>query len=353
MTHRERVVAAIQRKEVDRVPLFYRDEPAVEQRLRRDLGLTDREDLLRYLDIDFRWVEPLYVGPALDIQETGHKRDIWGVEFAYTSVGDGGYWEVVSSPLADIADSGALADYQWPSLEWFDFSVLRSQMEAYEGYAIMTAPGYSSPGAFTSAQYLMGMEKAMVDMLINPQFFRAITEHILEFALAFLEKLFEAANDQIDFLRTGDDYGTQRGLMIGIPQWREFVQPTLEAMNGVAKRHGAYHYHHSCGAIRSLIPDLIETGVDVLDPLQTAAVGMVPAELKSEFGSQLCFSGGVDSQNLLPYGTPQDIYDGVHSLLEDMARGGGFFIGPAHNFQTDVPTSNIIAMYEAAKSWHY
>jgi len=176
---------------------------------------------------------------------------------------------------------------------------------------------------------------------------------VLDFQLPFIERMLEAAGDRIDFFRVGDDFGTQRGLLIGPDLWRKSLQPSLVAMADVAKRHGALYYHHSCGAIRELLDDLIETGVDVIDPVQVGARGMVPAALKAAFGDRICFSGGVDEQSLLPRGSPDDVRAGVFKLLDDMARGGGFFIGPTHNLQDDIPTENILAMYEAARQWSY
>ena len=133
--------------------------------------------------------------------------------------------------------------------------------------------------------------------------------------------------------------------------WRTFLRDPLRQMADTARAHGAYYYQHSCGAIREMIPDFIDIGVDVLDPIQVKAQGMVPSELKAEFGDRLCFSGGVDEQELLPNGTPQEIRQAVFELLDDMAIGGGFFLGPTHNFQTDIPTENIVTMYAAAKEW--
>ncbi|MCX5637996.1 MAG: uroporphyrinogen-III decarboxylase, partial [Planctomycetota bacterium] len=161
----------------------------------------------------------------------------------------------------------------------------------------------------------------------------------------------EAAGGRIDFFRIGDDFGTQNSLVMSPRMFRDIIKPALKAMADTAKKYGAYYYHHSCGAVRELIPDLIETGVDVLDPIQVQAAGMVPTELKAEFGQKICFSGGVDEQRLLPNGSPEDVRKGVFQLLEDMARGGGFFIGPTHNFQADIPTANILAMYDAARQW--
>jgi len=188
-------------------------------------------------------------------------------------------------------------------------------------------------------------------MAANPELIAALAEAILGFQVPLIENMMQAGGGRIDFFRIGDDYGTQRGLLLSPAMYRQHFQSSLRTMSEVARRHGAFYYHHACGAVRQLIPDLIETGVDVLDPIQVKAAGMDPAELKAEFGDRLCFSGGVDEQELLPHGTPEDVRRGVHALCDAMAPGGGFFIGPTHNFQDDIPTENIVALYEAAREW--
>lgn len=355
MTHRERVLAALHHKEADRVPLFYRDVPEVEQRLLRDLNLKNREELLQFFDVDFRWVGPAYIGPPLFDEKSGRRRDIWGVESQYVPFNDrAGYWEITNYPLADADNPSALDAYPWPSIDWFDFSMLADQAKRVNDYAIMTSPGFASPGLLQHPiQALVGTEKSLIDLAINPEFFHALVEHVLDFLKPFVDRMLGAAGDRIDFFRLGDDYGTQNGLMLSPQHWREFIRPGLQQLGDIARRHGAHVYLHSCGSVRKLIPDLIEIGVDVLDPLQVKADGMLPAELKAEFGDAICFSGGVDEQELLPKGTPEEIKAGVQQLLEVMAPGGGFFIGPTHNFQDDICTENIAAMYQAAKQWKY
>ena len=352
LNSKERVLTAVQHKEPDRVPLFYRDVPEVNARLLKELNLPDSEALMRHLDIDFRWVAPEYVGPSLGEAKSSRIKNILGVEFYYVPFSDsGGYWEAAAHPLADWEEPAALDDYPWPSPDWFDYSTLKDQIKKHENYAIMTAPGYATPGVLDAVQSLCGVEKAWGDMLINPKFFEALVQKLLDFYLPFVEKMLEAAGGKIDFFRVGDDFGTQRAPLIAPEVYRGLMKPALKALTEVAKRHGAYCYLHSCGAVRPLISELIDTGFDVLDPLQVKAAGMVPSELKAEFGERLCFSGGVDEQELLPKGTSQQVKEGVYSLLDVMAPGGGFFIGPTHNFQVDIPTENIVAMYEAARDW--
>ena len=355
MTHRERVLAAMRHEEPDRVPLFYRDVPEVRSRLMADLRCGDFETLMQHLGIDFRWVGPEYVGPPLEDERTGGRRDIWGVEYRYVPFSEtAGYWEAASHPLADCDDPAELADYAWPDLAWFDFATLGDQVAACDNYAVMTATGAASPGILQiPVQCLVGQEKSFLDMALNPDFFDALVRRVLDFQLPFIDRMLGAAGDRIDFFRIGDDYGTQNGLLIAPEMWRRRIRPALRAMARVAAGHGAYYYHHSCGGIRELIGELIDVGVDVLDPVQVKAAGMAPAELKAEFGQRVCFSGGVDEQDLLPRGTPADVRQGVFRLLDDMARGGGFFLGPTHNFQNDIPTENIVAMYDAAREWDY
>jgi uroporphyrinogen decarboxylase len=355
MTPRERVLTSLQHKEPDRVPLFYRDVPEVERRLLRDLGLKDREGLLQHFDIDFRWVGPEYVGPPLTDESTGRKRDIWGIEYKYVKFSDeSGYWEIVAPPLADCEDPAALDDYPWPKLEWFDFSGLADAVRQCDEYAIMTAPNFSSPGLLqTPIQFLVGIEKSMMDMVVNPDFLQALIQRVLDFNLPFIDRLLDAAGGRIDLFRIGDDFGTQRGLLFSPEHWRRWVAPAFRQLSDVARKHGAFLYLHSCGSVRRLIPDFIESGVKVLDPLQVKAADMIPAQLKAEFGNKVCFSGGVDEQELLPNGTPEDVKAEVRRLLDIMAPGGGYFVGPTHNFQDDIPTANIVAMYEAAREWAY
>lgn len=351
MKSRERVMKAMRHEPVDRVPLFYRDVPEVRQRLLRDLNLNTYDELLDRLQIDFRWVEPAYVGPPLDNPD-GTRRDIWGLNYRYTSFsGEAGYWELTGRPFAKFEEPEELDNWIWPSLDWFDFSTLKAQCERYDGYAIMTAPGCASPNLIQLMEAMCGEDKAWIDVLAEPDFFDALAEKITSFNEAFIDRMLEAAGGQIDFMRIGDDYGSQQSLTVGPEPWRDRVQPFLKRYAAVAKKHGAYYYHHSCGAIRELIPDLLAAGVDVLDPLQVTARGMVPAELHAEFADRVVFSGGVDENVVLSQGTPDEVRVAVRDLIRDMdGLNGGFFLGPTHNFQADCKTENILAMYDEAQS---
>lgn len=352
MNHRERVLCSMHREQPDRVPLFYRDVPEVRSRLLRDLDLESYEALLTRFDIDFRWIGPEYVGPPLTDSEETITRDIWGVEYRYVKFNEtDGYWEASTRPLAAAESIGDLDAYQWPQLDWFDFSSVEEQVAGFDEYAIMTAPGYPSPGILLPIQNMMGEQKAWTEMIANPDFFDATVEHLLSFLEPFVDRMLGAGNGRIDFFRIGDDFGGQHGLLFSPDLWKSRVQPALRRLADISRRHNAFYYHHSCGGVRELIPDFVDAGIDVLDPVQVLASGMEPTGLKRDFGSSICFSGGVDEQVLLREGSPDDVRRGVRSLLDSMAVGGGFFIGPTHNFQVDIPTANIVALYDEARIW--
>ena len=347
MNSKERVLRALNHQETDRVPYMYRDVPEVRSRLKLDLGLTTDEELFRFLDIDFRWVEPKYNGKPLSLPN-GNKKDIWGVEWKYTRFSDdAGYWNEVAHPLGDVSEPEELDDYHWPTIDDWDFSELEKQCTHFSEYAIMTAPGPASPGILqTPIQPLIGNERSFIEPLMNPVFFQKLIDKILEFQVAFIDEIFKSANGKIDFFRIGDDFGTQQGLLFDIETWKTYFQPAFKKMAGTAKKYGAHYYQHSCGAIKDLIPSFLEAGVEVIDPLQVGAKGMNPKKLKNEFGHLVTFSGGIDEQQILPHGTSEEVKNEVERIIRIMSPGGGYFLGPTHNFQDDIPTENIIAMYK-------
>lgn len=350
MTHKERVLLSLNHQPTDRVPFMYRDVPEVRKRLKLDLNLGSDEELFRHLGIDFRWVEPEYMGPELALPN-GNKKDIWGVEWKYTHFSENaGYWNEDFHPLAEITHPDDLDKYPWPSLDDWDFSKVESLCDGYSEYAVMTAPGVASPGIFQyPMQNLIGVERSFTEPFMNPDFFQKLIDKIVEFQVAFVDKFFAAANGKIDFFRIGDDFGTQQGLLMDIENWETYFLPAFRKMAGTAKKYGAHYYQHSCGAIRDLIPSFLAAGVEVMDPLQIKANGMIPAELKAEYGALLTFSGGIDEQELLPNGSPELIAVEVKKMIASMASNGGYFLGSTHNFQDDIPTENILAMYQAGK----
>jgi uroporphyrinogen decarboxylase len=149
----------------------------------------------------------------------------------------------------------------------------------------------------------------------------------------------------VDCIRFGDDFGAQRGVLMGTPHWREMLKPRLKQMYGRAHEHGKYVMIHSCGDNSPIIEDLIEIGVDIFNPFQPEAQDVYA--MKREYGKYITFNGGIGTQELLPYGTPEQITAEVERLCREIGAGGGFIVGPTKPILPDVPTENAVACFEA------
>ncbi len=353
MNHKQRVLKALNHEQPDRVPMFYWGVPEFTAKMISQLGFSGIDEMLEFLDVDFRSVEPAYTGPSLIDGEKGIKTDIWGVEYQLAGHGDLQYWDAFKFPLKDVTDIEVLNNYPWPTTDLFDFSSLDAQCEKYRNYAIMSAPGFSSPGLFRIVQRLLGRDAFLDVMMYHPRFFKVLTEKITDFYTDFIDKFFSVTGNRVDFIRIADDLGAESGLIISTDTWDTYVRPAIDKFAALPKQIGVNVYMHSCGAVRKLLPDFISAGVSVLDPIQTRTAGMSPEGLKKDFGHLITFSGALDEELLLRKGTPQRVKEGVNELLEIMAAGGGFFLGPSHKLKVETPVENVTAMYEAARAWRY
>ena len=192
-------------------------------------------------------------------------------------------------------------------------------------------------------------------MALNPEVVEAILEHMLEFYIEQTSRILKAAEGRIDMVYIGDDLGSQQTLLISPNMFRQFLKGRWKRfIDTIKSRFGAHlkFHFHSCGAVVELIPDLIEMGIDILNPLQPRAKGMDLKRLKDNFGSKLCFSGGLDIQRLLPYGTPQEVRSEAERLVRVLGRDGGYIACPAHAIQPDTPIENVLAMLKAFKNAH-
>ncbi len=354
MTGKERVATSLQFMEPDRVPLFYRDIPEVRKRLIDELQIENEEALFRELGIDFRWVAPEYTGPDLETpEEPKKKRSIWGIDYIYTEYSKNeGYWNPMVHPMAEWDDPSLLENYPWPDPDWFDFSKLKKQCEDFSDFAVMTEPSFASPGILQDpVQPLVGDEKSFMLPYLAESFFTALIDRVTAFNSTLIDKMLNAASGGIMFMRLGDDFGTQHCLLMSVEMWEDFYLPAYRKLAAIAGKYNAVYYHHSCGAIYDLIPSFLKAGVRVLDPIQVSARGMDLKKLKNEYGRKVVMSGAIDEAEALSTGTPLQVREEVFRVLDIMAPGGGYFIGPTHNFQPYIPTDNIVAMYRAAADY--
>jgi uroporphyrinogen decarboxylase len=192
-----------------------------------------------------------------------------------------------------------------------------------------------------------GMEPALLDVAGSPETARAFLKKAADFSIHIAREA--CSRFPLDWLWTGDDVGSQRAMIVSPARWRELIGPELARIIAVGKSQRVWVAYHSCGSIRPIIPDLIAMGLDVLNPIQGNCPGMDPADLKREFGKHLSFMGGLDTQHLLPEGTPEEVFRATRDLIDVMTEGGGgFILAASHAVPPETPLENIFAMYAAA-----
>jgi len=353
MDSKERVWTAIRRAEPDRLPLDFQANPWVLERLHRDLGTTSHRQLLEGLHcdiVDLRGVvEPRYVGPIPPSRELGNgiRENFWGWRQKIIQSATGPEDCFVQFVLAKATSIEDYQRHRWPQADWFDFSHYAEALPDWNGMALLA----SGASVFQHATFLRGIDALLMDMAVQPEMAHWLMDRFTHFYLDFFDRLLSAAGGRIDILRVADDLGTQRGLFFSPDMFRMFLKPRLKKLADLAHHHQAAFMFHSCGAIRPLIDDLIEIGVDILDPLQAAAEGMDPQTLKDAYGDRLCLHGGICTQYLLPRGTVDQVRREVQRRCEILGRRGGYIVAPCHVLQTDVPTENILAAIQAALAW--
>ncbi|MDA0748044.1 MAG: methyltransferase [bacterium] len=342
MNSKERVHAALRREPVDRVPIFMWFHPEMAVRLECELEIPPGA-VAEAMGDDIRqtWVGNNHAMEGITHERDGEGHtDVWGIEWEKL----GPFNQIRYSPLQKASREEILGSaYPEDRME----ELLRN-MEPFMAEAEEYFIGCDvSPCLFEMVCRLRGMEEAMLDLAADPD----LADVMLAQAEAFSLKLSEAACARfaLDWFWTGDDVGGQQAMMMSPQCWRELIRPRLERIFQVGKAHGLWVAYHSCGAIRPMIPDLIEMGLDVLNPIQCNCPGMDAADLKKEFGRDLAFMGGVDTQGLLPNGTADEVRQETERLLEVMTSGGGgYILAASHTVPPEAPLENVFAMYEAA-----
>jgi uroporphyrinogen decarboxylase len=216
------------------------------------------------------------------------------------------------------------------------------------GFAVTLDP--LAGGLLEMAASMRGHSNFFMDMAMNPDFAEGILELVTNYFIDFYDEALNAAGEYIDIVFFGDDYGMQNGTIISPALWRKMIKPRLARLINKIKSYPNIRYqHHSCGAIAPIIPDLVEIGVDILNPIQPSAKGMDPAKIKQEYGKHLVLHGAVDQQGTLPHGTPQDVQQEVAIRMHDLALDGGYIVAVSPNIQADVPPENILALFQNAQ----
>ncbi len=342
MTARERWEAVLRGELPDKVPTDYWATDEVTERLLEHLGCADELEMYERLHVDYLVkLEPEYVGPPF-----GPDEDMWGAKHRLIDYGTGTYDEIVYYPLAQYETVAEIkANYTWPSADWFDYSTIPAQVARLARYPLKA--GWTEP-MYMYAN-IRGQEQAYMDLILNPELVHYCLGKIVDFTYEQTLRVVEQAHGQVLVSYVAEDMGTQEALLYSPEQIREFIFPQLKRVADMVHQAGAYVFHHSDGAIRPIIPELIDTvGIDILNPIQWRCQGMDRAELKSSFGGRLVFHGAMDNQQTLPFGSVEQVRQEVRENLEVLGAGGGYILAPCHNIQPVSPLENIVAMYEEA-----
>lgn len=351
MTPRDRVLNSLDHKVTDRIPIAMVcsgiNPPAkaeLENLLRRERGISVDEYLRPHIDI--AGIGPKYVGPVLP-----ERTDVWGVRRVPMSYGSGAYDEIEYYPLAEVENVAELDAYPWPVPELFDYSVIPVAVEEERAGAdrcLMAANG----NIFESSWYMRGFERFFFDLVDNPELAEGIMDRVLAFYLEYFDRILKAGRGEIDLVFTADDLGGQQGLLMSREMWERFIKPRHQELNALIHSHGARVIYHSDGAVMEVVDGLMDAGIDILQALQLDAAGMDAEVLKSRFGKTLCFEGGVSVQQVLPFGTADEVRKEVRRLICILGRDGGYILGPSHAIQAGTPPENILAMFDTAAEYY-
>jgi uroporphyrinogen decarboxylase len=380
MRSRERLLQALAHEEPDRVPFDLGGTPntgihrlALESVLPRighpdgavEVGILPLqlasipEDVLSQLRVDTRgvWTNP-GAGWRLQIDETSKHwtyRDEFGLTKAMPKKG-GLYFDPIERPLSGDVSADEIDAYPWPRMD--DPARVDGLRERVSDVVRRTEAAVVMNtfyvGIFELGSYLRGYREFLCDLALRNKRADRLLSIATEMRIQYWELVLDEIGDSVDVVAENDDLGVQDRLMISPQMYRELIKPLHRRVFSFIRKK-APHVNvllHSCGAIRELIPDLIEAGVDSLNPIQVSAAGMDTKALKRDFGDALTFwGGGIDTQGTLPHGTPSQVRDEVRRRIEDLADGGGFVFSAVHSIQADVPPENVLAMCEALREY--
>jgi len=356
MNSRERTLSAIQHHQPDRPPVYVSLTPQMAQKLGDVLGLAYEEPidamesarishmgLLTKMGVDVVAIAPTVppTAPTVTLPD-GRVRNEWGMVFRNVGI----YSEFAEYPLSHAATEKDILEYPFPDPDApgrFDIAV--QMLEQYrQDYGVI---GDVETMFFEMSWYLTGLEKFLTDLMLEAEYQALLMDRIMNYIIVAGKKLIDMG---VDILWCGDDFGSQQGMIMDPVTWRKVFKPRIKHMFGEFRkvRPDIKIAWHSCGSILPIIPDFIEAGLDILNPIQPLARGMDPAYLKQTYGKDLAFFGGIDVQHLLPHEKPGKVRDEVRRRIDILGKDGGYIVAPAHNIQPDTPVDNVLAFFDAA-----
>ena len=362
MTPRQRVRAALEHTQPDFTPCDYYATPEIHRALARHFGLSDPASIpgalggssgdlegcgiAERLGSDIRYISPPYIGPPQPSFDDGSAITLWGIRSRPMPNEYGQYAEPVGAPYAAWTTVEEVEQFAWPSPDWFDYDAIPALCARHPDLAIAIGGPYVQD-FINGVAYGRGVEQVLLDIAQHDPVYLQIVEKRHAFFQAYVERTLEAAGGRIDLVFCGDDFGSQRGLLISPAAFDRLFAAKKRAMFELAHHYGAKVSHHCCGSSRALIPRFIECGMDALQTIQPQAAGMNPYELKREFAGRIALHGAVDVQGWLQRSTPAEIEHEVNRLMDEVGAGGGYILAPSHHIQPDTPLENVLAVYRA------
>lgn len=318
-------------------------------------SLKNEKELLDKLGCDFYYLSCrdisqnesclfYYKGPKLEITESERtcplgirwKRNVYDDKF--------GVDEALAGPLSsEMIDEKDILNYKLPKPEWFDFTPLREECNLYKKKIIVGGLWSAIHG---DSYRLMGYENFLLNIALNKNLIQTLVNRITDFYVEMNTRYFEIVKDKMDVFFTGNDFGSQSGLIISENDWYEIYHNNYKKLIDLAHSFNFKVMVHSCGSIEPLIPYFIKLGVDIIDPVQTTAKGMDPKILGEKYGKQISFHGAIDTQSVIPYGTSEDIETHVLNLIQQLNKNNNYIAAPSNNFMTGTPPQNIEIVYE-------
>ena len=343
MNSRDRVCAAFDHVEPDRVPCWCGASTGFWEKAQKELGLGDEELRIRLGD-DFRRVVAPFAGPEFPLSSGVVYRTVFGIE--RTGLG---YGQPKSHPLA-AASLDKIHAFEWPDPGWIDVSSIRDEAKLYgEHYAIL---GGDWAPFWHDAIDLLGMENMYYKMYDDPAVVDAVMGHIVDYYAEINQRIFDEAADVIDIFFIGNDFGSQTGPLLGPEMFRRFILPHLSRLIDLGHTYGLKVMLHCCGGFESLIPAMIEAGLDGLHAVQPNCFGMNLKRLKARYGEHILFNGGIDSQAILINGSPDYVRKKTREVIDIMSPGGGFVAGASHDtILEETPLENVLAMFDTIREY--
>ncbi|NWF53903.1 MAG: hypothetical protein HXY45_03815 [Syntrophaceae bacterium] len=372
MNHRERVLAVLNLQEPDRVPVDFGStiattiiQPAYERlqnyldirqeivfMAKRSRTVIPDERVLQRFDIDTR---PIllgdFTGGASREIDSETLVDVWGVTWKRAP---DGHFINVDGPFQKVDPTQEVLErFEWPDPNTTSLYVglkekVRFLRQNADYALILNLP----VGIVHHCQFMRGFAEWLMDLSLNPEFACALMDRIADVWIRIAERAIDEAKGDIDMIAFGDDVAAQGAPFMSPQTYRDLIKPRHKRMiQALKSRCGAKVWYHSCGSVRPLIEDLIDAGIDCLNPIQVSARNMDPLQLKKEFGNRLSFWGGIDTHRVLPFGTPEEVRREVRRMIDSLGKGGGYTVASVHNIQAEVPPENIAAMFDEAREY--